>query len=191
MIVRALFAALTLPVLVLAADPADPDAPDYETLDRAGEPLVSAFNNDAGKVRLVMYVAATCGGCLRGADGAQEDVLAEIESDDLAAYVVWVRKNGARERHVDRVLGLVTDSRATQYWDESAAMVPRFDGLLDIEGGPCAGAFLVYGPDARWDGETPPKPDYWQDAHPELDRSDVPSFDGDELAAVVREHLPK
>ena len=184
-------ATLTLPLLVLAADPPNPDPADYETLDSAGEPLVTAFNSDSGKVRLVMYVAATCGGCLRGADGAQKDVLAEIGSPDLAAYVVWVKKNGAREKHIGRVLRLVTDSRATQYWDESGAMVPRFDGLLDIGGSPCAGAFLVYGPDARWDSETPPEPLYWQDAHPELHRSEAPSFDGGELAAAVRDHLPK
>lgn len=187
---KMLLVALLAPVIALAADPADRDPSGYETLDGDGQPLVSAFNRDVGKVRLVMYVAATCGGCLRGADRAQKDVLAEIESDDLAAYVIWVKKNGAEEKHVDRVLRLVTDARAKHYWDESGAMVPRLDGLLQIEGGPCAGAFLVYGPDARWDGDAPPAPLYWQDAHPELHRSDVPVFDGQELAGVVRDQLP-
>lgn len=178
--------ALAAVTLLIPLVTATPPSPDYAVLDGGAEPFRSAFNADVGKVRLVMYVAPTCGGCLRGADRTQKDVLVEIEDENLTAYVVWVKKNGARERHVDRVLRLVTDDRATHYWDEGNVMLRAYDELLDIGGSPCAGAFLLYGPDARWEGELPPAPEYWQDAHPELHRSDADVFDGEGLAQETR-----
>lgn len=101
---------LTLSVLpLLFAVPlfvgdADPDA--YTVLDREAEPFASAFDDDRGKARLVMYVSPTCGGCLLGARRIQEDVLEAIGEDDLSVHVVWAPKNGARQQHVERVLDL-------------------------------------------------------------------------------------
>lgn len=137
--------------------PSTESPPGYAPLDRRGEPFKGAFNADAGKIRIVAYVSPTCGGCLRGADQMQERVLAEIHDPDLRIYVVWVRKNGARERDVSRVTQLVTDPRATHYWDEEGAVLEELDALLGLEGRPCAGAFLLYDGDARWEGSTPPR----------------------------------
>jgi hypothetical protein len=53
-------------------------------------------------------------------------VLAKVDDPDLAAYVAWVPKNGAREKHVDRVTRLVTDPRASQYWDEFQAVMEPY-----------------------------------------------------------------
>lgn len=82
----------------------------------------------------------------------------------MRAYVVWVPRNGARAKHVERVTGLVTDPRATQYWDEHGAVIDPFDEMLSLTG-PCAGIFAIYDPDATWDGSVPPTPDYYEDAH--------------------------
>ena len=92
-------------------------AGNFTVLDSSLGDFKSAFNADSGKLRLVMYVSPTCGGCLLGAQRTQKKVLATIDSRELAAYVIWAPKNGGREKHVDRVLDLVTDARATQYWD--------------------------------------------------------------------------
>lgn len=163
--------------------------PDYVRLDGDLNALRTAFNRDMGKVRLVVYVAPTCGGCLRTVDQIQDHVLSEIEDPGLSAHIIWVRKNGARERHLERVLRLATDSRATHYWDGGDGALRRFDELLSIGGSPCAGAALLYGPEARWEGGSPTRPVYWQDAHPELQRSDAPTMDGERLATEVRRLL--
>jgi hypothetical protein len=98
---------------------------------------------------------------------------------------VWVPKNGAREKHVDRVTDLVTDPRATQYWDEYGAVVSQYDEMFALTG-PCAGIFMVYDRDAIWEGATPPQPLYWQDAHArELGRDNI-QFDAEVFAAEVR-----
>lgn len=160
-------------------------APDYATLDRDAEPLKTEFNAARGKVRLVMYVSPTCGGCLRGAKQVQQDVLATTDSDHLEAYVVWGPKNGARERNVHRVTGLVADERATQYWDEFGVVARAYDEMFALAG-PCAGIFMLYGPDAEWEGAGPPKPAYLEDAHArEFDRPH-PQLDAERLADRVR-----
>ncbi len=165
-------------------------ASEFTVLDRDLDDFKSAFNADAGKLRLVMYVSPTCGGCLRGAKQAQENVLATIDSSELAAYVVWAPKNGGRERHVDRVLHLVTDARATQYWDGSGAAVEAYDAMFGIEGRPCAGVFMLYPADAVWDGNSPPTPAYFEDAHArEFARTAGPQFDGTRLAEQARQLL--
>lgn len=158
----------------------------YLTLDASGELLRTAFNEAEGKVRIVAYVAPTCGGCLRGAMLLQDEVLASVPDDRVEVLVVWVPKNGAHERHVDPVIKLVTDDRATHYWDEHGYVVGTLDEQLGLTGRACAGAFLVYGPDVRWTEDAPPDPAYWSDAHSREFRQHGPHFDPDTLARELR-----
>ena len=111
-------------------------------------------------------------------------MLDEIDDPDLAAYVVWVPRNGAREEHVERVIHLVTDERATQYWDGEAAVIDPYTRMLDLTG-PCAGVFLLFGPDATWDGDAPPRPLHVEDAHADQYDRPHPQFDAERLAAEV------
>ena len=165
-------------------------ASNFTVLDSNLGDFKSAFNADTGKLRLVMYVSPTCGGCLLGAQQMQKDVLATIDGSELAAYVIWAPKNGGREKHVDRVLDLVTDTRATQYWDGNAAAVDAYDAMFRIEGRPCAGVFMLYGANTVWDGNSPPVPEYFEDAHArEFTRTAGPQFDGSRLATQARQML--
>lgn len=183
------FLAVLAPLVGSALIAAGSVGPAYETLDADAEPLKSAFDGDAGKVRIFMYVSPTCGGCLRGARDIQRHILADLDASNLAVYVVWSPKNGARERHVEKATGLVQDARATQYWDGAAAIVRSLDAMLHLTG-PCAGAFMIYGPDARWDGQDPPQPAYWEDAHViDLHRDVAPQFDAETFGEKVVELL--
>ena len=165
-------------------------ASDFTVLDSNLGDFKSAFNADTGKVRLVMYVSPTCGGCLRGAKQTQKTVLASIDSPELAVYVIWAPKNGGREKHVNRVLDLVTDARATQYWDGNGTAVEAYDGMFGIEGRPCAGVFMLHRADAVWDGNSPPMAEYFVDAHArEFSRSAGQQFDGSRLAERTRQLL--
>ncbi|MGH7563445.1 MAG: hypothetical protein ACREK5_03365 [Gemmatimonadota bacterium] len=141
-----------------------PPSAEYQALDAEGEPLRSGFNADRGKVRVLVYVSPTCGGCLRLADDLQKEVLSKVDDSDLAVYLVWAPRNGAEESHVERVTGLVDDPRAHQFWDGHGAVADPVDAMLELTG-PCAGVALLYGPEASWDGAAPPAPTYWEDAH--------------------------
>ncbi len=115
-------------------------------------------------------------------------MLEQTESLDLAVYVVWVPRNGAREKHVRRVTGIVTDERARQYWDGHEALVAPFDERYALTG-PCAGIFMVFGPEARWEGDDPPEAAYAEDAHAiEYDRQ-LPQLDARRFARRVMEML--
>ncbi len=163
---------------------------DFVVLDGNLSDFKSDFNADNGKLRLVMYVSPTCGGCLLGAKETQKSVLATIDSPELAAYVIWAPKNGGREKHVNRVLDLVTDARATQYWDGEGSAVNAYDAMFGIEGRPCAGVFMLYRADSVWDGNSPPTPEYFVDAHArEFSRTAGPQFDGSRLAKRARQML--
>ena len=161
----------------------------FTTLDGEAQPFRSEFNADVGKVRLVMYVSPTCGGCLRGADQSQKHILDQIDSDDLRVYVVWAPRNGGREEHVERVTSLVTDKRARQYWDEYNSVAGPLDEMLALTG-PCAGTFMLYDRNVRWESGAPPEALYWEDAHArELNRDGAPQFDAKSFAVRVREML--
>ncbi len=165
-------------------------ASDFTVLDSSLGDFKSAFNADTGKLRIVMYVSPTCGGCLLGAKQTQKSVLAAIDDSELAAYVIWAPKNGGREKHVDRVLDLVTDARATQYWDGNGSAVDAYDAMFVIEGRPCAGVFMLYGAEAVWEGSSPPIPEYFEDAHArEFSRTAGQQFDGSRLADRARQML--
>ncbi len=162
----------------------------FVVLDSNLSDFKTTFNADNGKLRLVMYVSPTCGGCLLGAKETQKNVLAAIDSPELATYVIWAPKNGGREKHVNRVLDLVTDARATQYWDGDGSAVDAYDAMFGIEGRPCAGVFMLYRADAVWDDISPPMPDYFVDAHArEFSRTAGKQFNGTQLAERTREML--
>lgn len=101
---------------------------------------------------------------------------------------MWVPRNGAQARHVPRVLSLVTDPRATEYWDEHAAVIAPFTPMLSLTG-PCAGLFLIYPPGVRWDGATPPQPAYVEDAHARQYNRPWPQWDVGRFRDSVRTHL--
>ena len=160
----------------------------YTALDGTAQPLKDAFNADVGKVRLVMYVSPTCGECLRGAKQSQKDVLATIDDANLRIYIVWAPKNGGRQQDVGRVTQIVTDPRAAQYWDGHRVLTDAYDRMLALSG-PCAGIFMLYGRQARWEGTAPQRADYLEDAHAEEFNRPYPQYDPRRFAAKVQEML--
>lgn len=106
------------------------------------------------------------------------------DSPDLASYVAWVPRNGAREEHVGRVTGIVTDDRARQYWDGHQAVMQPFHDRYALTG-PCAGIFMVFGPDAEWGEDGPPEPAYAEDAHAVQYERQLPQFDARRFAEHV------
>src|SRR5713226_2131519 len=59
-------------------------------LDQKLDPLRARFNQDVGKVRLIVIVDPTCPPCRWGASEIQKQVLETVPSNQLAVYVVWI-----------------------------------------------------------------------------------------------------
>src|SRR6266446_2947029 len=103
-------------------------------------------------------------------------------------YVAWAPKNGGRQQDVGRVTQIVTDPRAAQYWDGHRVLTDAYDRMLALSG-PCAGIFMLYGPQARWEGAGPPRADYLQDAHAEEFNRPYPQYDVQRFADKARSML--
>ena len=86
---------------------------------------------------------------------------------------------------MDRVTHLVTDERATQYWDGEGAVIDPYDRMLKLTG-PCAGIFAVFGPAATWGADGPPEPVYFEDAHAEQYDREGPQWDAERFAKYVK-----
>lgn len=90
----------------------------------------------------------------------QRGVLNEIPDPDLRTYVVWVPMFRGMERDVPKATTEVPDARASHFWDGDSLLVKGYRETLDLSED-AWDVFLLYGPDARWDGDLPPVPDYW------------------------------
>ena len=126
--------------------------------------------------------------CRQGASAIQTKVLDTITEPELRVYVAWVpilpddSGSAANESSA-----LVTDSRVSQFWDESKALPGPFAKILELpDGWPAWDVYLAYPPGARWD-DGPPKPAFWHHQLPGL--SIAPTLDAERFAQQLRELL--
>jgi hypothetical protein len=112
-------------------------------------------------------------------------VLAKIHDPRLRAYVVWVPKRHGAEKDVDEATTTVPDERSHHFWDETGYLVHAFDLVLGL-GQDAWDVYLLYGPDARWDGPSPPAPMFWMH---QLWTDKAPELDPTVFATRVREAL--
>ncbi len=73
---------------------------------------------------------------------------------------MWQPKLGSTAKHVEDATRLVTDDRARHYWDGPGSTLRSFRNTLGIDEDSWD-IYLIYGPEAHWDGALPPKPAFW------------------------------
>lgn len=145
--------------------PGHPICPHVELTDLAnlGE-LREVFNRDVGKTRLLMVLAPSCGLCRSGTRLIGRYVLDRFPDADLAAYAVWmpISDKDSRELAQKETCNLL-DPRARHFWIGDTSLSDALRPLVGLPAdGPTAwDVYLVYGPDARWEGEAPPQPMTW------------------------------
>lgn len=108
-------------------------------------------------------------------------MLAQEPGDRLEVYAVWVPMVRGMERHVPLAARELPDPRASHYWDGDGQLMAGYEDVLGISE-PAWDVFLVYGPEARWDGDLPPAPLYW--AH-QLGTREQPRVKGPYLDAAT------
>lgn len=178
---------------MLSAVPIGAQSAPFPRVDQQLEPLRARFNQDVGKVRLLVIVDPTCPPCRWGASAIEKEVLETVSSDRLAAYVVWLpvlnfqdeatlQRNGQQESH------RVSDARATQFIDPNGFLGKAYGRLLGVRyNGPAWDVYLAFGPDVRW-GQHVPSPTAW------MEQGDTPGarqLDGHKMADDVRQLLLK
>lgn len=161
-------------------------------LDQKLDPLRARFNQDIGKVRLIVIVDPTCPPCRWGASEIQKQVLETIPSSQLAVYVVWIPvlnyqdettlyKNGLKES------SRMPDSRAIHYVDPKGFSGKEYSTILNVPyHAPAWDVYFAFGPDVRW-GDRAPTPTEWMYQGEGFDRSRL--LDGRKFAGQIQKLL--
>jgi len=85
-------------------------------------------------------------------------VLAKADDPAVRAYVVWVPMNRGLERDVANATKEIWDPRARHYWDGGGQLIASYRGVLGGYTEPVWDTYVLYGKDAKWEGDAPPKP---------------------------------
>src|SRR5229473_2814098 len=161
-------------------------------LDQRLDPLRARFNQDVGKVRLIVIVDPTCPPCRWGASEIQKQVLATIPSNRLAVYVVWIpvlnfqdeatlQRNGLKES------SRISDSRAIHYIDPNGFSGKQYSAVMNVPyHAPAWDMYFAFGSDVRWEDRAP-TPTEWMYQGEGFDR--VRLLDGRKFAERVQQLL--
>jgi hypothetical protein len=180
-------------LLLLTLAPVRAQQQTLPALDQRLDPLRTRFNQDAGKVRLIVLVDPTCPPCRWGASEIEKQVLETIPSKQLAVYVVWLpvlnfqdeatlQRNGLKES------SRVPDSRATHYVDPNGFSGKQYSPILNIPyHGPAWDVYLAFGPDVRWEDRAPAPTGWMHQGGDGMDRSR--RLDGRKFATEIQQLL--
>lgn len=120
------------------------------------------FNANVGRVRLIFLNGPTCGICLRGMADLNDAFVAASQGDDrLVTFVVHVPTMGAKEHHAADSMPLLDGFRVHHYWEDSGIIGQHYAEVLAV---PVYvwDFWMIYGPDAVWEGNLPPVPEYYE-----------------------------
>ncbi len=184
-------------VLVWAVSTANADTPatpSHTRLDDSFAQLRDDFNAKRGHVRLLFVVDSSCPMCLKGLADIDEALLAGTDDPRLDTFVVHVPVIGGGEEHIAPAATLAHNDRVRHYWNASGEFGGRLSAVAGLSSGDdfvyAWDVWLIYGPDATWEGRDPPKPEVLMHQLPELrSRSEFPRLDADEFAREVRQRL--
>jgi hypothetical protein len=117
----------------------------------------------------------------------QNEVMAKLADPEVRAYVVWVPMFFGAERDVPRATTELPDPRASHYWDGDSLLVQGYRETLKFNE-PAWDIFLLYAPEAKWEGDRPPAPAYWMHQLLSGNRARVPGpiLDGPTFLAETR-----
>ena len=146
----------------VAAGQANDTASSYLVLGEDLQQLKDDFNANESRVRLMFLSGPTCGICLRGMADLNDAFIAASQNDErLVTFVVHVPTLGAKEEHVADTIPLLDGPRVHHYWEESGIIGSHYREVMDVDMY-VWDFWTIYGPEARWEGTLPPRPDYYE-----------------------------
>jgi hypothetical protein len=107
-----------------------------------------------------MLVSPTCGTCLEGASEVSEQISLINQGKEVPLYVIWLPRRGGREKDVPSATRIIEDSLARQYWDGNNLFGVQYKQVLGWRNN-AWDVYHSYGPNARWQEDLPPTPDFF------------------------------
>ncbi len=127
-----------------------------QVLSKDAHELHQRFDQDAGKVRLVIFVSPTCHNCVRMVRMVQRYLLEAVSDPRLAVYVVWgPMLDGDSAEAARQAMVHLTDPRGVHFWAPSADLAQEFSQPLHSER-PAWDVVFFFAPGAQW--SDPPRP---------------------------------
>lgn len=124
--------------------------------------LKDDFNANNGRLRLLFLSGPTCGICLRGMADLNDEFVAASQGDDrLVTFVVHVPTMGAKQHHAADSMPLLDGPRVHHFWEESGIIGQHYAEVMDVSIY-VWDFWMIYGPDAVWEGTLPPAPEYYE-----------------------------
>lgn len=163
----------------------------YTVLSTDDQPLREDFNHDRGDVRLVFLVDPICPGCLRGLADMGDDLLAKLSaSAPVRVYVVFEPVIGGRAKDIPAAAALLRSSTSKLYWNPTGDFGRQMSHVLHYRNGQrwvyAWDTWLIYPPDAVWNGAAPPEPVFLMHQLGGLpDTAQFPHLDAPVFAAKV------
>src|SRR5690349_19876861 len=180
-------------LFLVTVAPVRAQQPTLAALDQRLDPLRARFNEDIGKVRLIVLVDPTCPPCRWGASEIEKQVLETIPSKQLAVYVVWLpvlnfQDEATLQRNGQKESSRVSDSRATHYVDANGFAGRQYSSILNIPyQGPAWDVYLAFSADVRWEDRAPTPTEWMHQGGDGMDRAR--RLDGRKFAEEIQKLL--
>jgi len=171
------------------------DKVTYKLLDEGAAQLRDDFNAAKGTVRVLFVVDPTCPGCLRGLDDVNKDLLAKTDDPRLQAFIVHVPvlTPSPTEEDVPEAATLVRNDHVHHYWNPRGSFGWELSKAAGLKHGDepvdAWDVWLIYGPDAVWEGTGPPQPQRLMHQLYLLADSGLPRLDSEQFAEEVHQLL--
>lgn len=187
-----------LGIAIILASPgssgSEEDSP-FTVLDESARPLREDFNEARGSVRLLFVVDPVCPGCLRGMDDLNKALLSKAHDSRLQTFVVHVPVIGAAADDVAPSMKLLENDEVRHYWNPDGSFGRQLAEAVGLEGADgelvyAWDVWLIYGPEAAWEGTLPPRPAHLMHQLYALQGSEkFPHLDREVFAQEVRQLL--
>jgi hypothetical protein len=136
----------------------------YTVLDDQASQLRADFNRNVGSVRLLFVVDPICPTCLRGLDDLNNALLSHTQDPRLQTFVVHVPvlHPAAQAGDVPPAAQLLHNANVRHYWNPSGSFGKELSHAVGLKSGDhqvyAWDVWLIYGPEAKWEGADPPQP---------------------------------
>jgi hypothetical protein len=182
----------TLSAFALASVAQSGDQTPYKVLGEGAAQLRDDFNAARGTVRVLFVIDPTCPGCLRGLDDVNKDLLSRTNDPGLQTFIVHVPvlTPSPTEEDVPKAATLVRNDHVHHYWNPSGSFGWELSKAAGLKHGDESvyawDVWLIYGPDAVWEGAGPPQPQRLMHQLYLLKDSGLPRLDSRKFAKEVR-----
>lgn len=132
----------------------------FIVMDESLTALKEDFNAASETVRLLFLSGPTCGICLRGLSDMNAELLEGNTDPRLRTFVVHQPTLKADEQDARNSTILIDNPHTRHYWEETGVIGQLYREVMDLDYY-AWDMWFIYRPDARWEGEMPPEPDFW------------------------------